>query len=234
MTKLKKIRLLLIEDNKILRDAISKMLKPYEDIEVIAATGISRNTITNIHNLKPNVILLDLGLRSQSSLRVVKVVKDEFPEAKVIVMDLVPVQSDVLQFIKAGASGFILKDATRAEFLNTIRTVAIGEKILPNIMTESLFTQIIEYALINGSSKFKSSVRLTKREKQVMSLIGDAMSNKEISQKLKISTFTVKSHVRNILEKLALHSRLEVANLSLTGRSKKNITESIPILNNQI
>ena len=94
-----KIRLLLIEDNRILRDGMMVMLKSHKDIQVIAASGSSENTIQKIHKLKPNVILLDLGLRSQNSLRVVQVVKKEFPEAKVIVMDLVPVHADILHFI---------------------------------------------------------------------------------------------------------------------------------------
>ncbi|MEZ4689263.1 MAG: response regulator [Ignavibacteria bacterium] len=77
-----------------------------------------------IHKLKPNVILIDLGLRSRNSLHMVEAVKKEFPDSKLIVMDLVPVHADILQFIKAGASGFILKNATLDEFLAIIRSVS--------------------------------------------------------------------------------------------------------------
>lgn len=206
------------------------MLKPHNDIQIIAASGDSHSTILKIHKLKPNVILLDLGLRSQNSLRVVELVKKEFPDAKVIIMDLVPVHADILQFIKAGASGFILKDATLDEFLTTIRAVADGEKVLPNHLTESLFSQIIEYALKKGKIKLKDAVRMTKREKEIIVHIGNALTNKEIAKDLNISTFTVKSHVHNILEKLALHSRLEVANFSLTNGTLKTITNSISMI----
>lgn len=225
-----KIRLLLIEDNRILREGMMAMLKPHNDIQIIAASGDSHSTILKIHKLKPNVILLDLGLRSQNSLRVVELVKKEFPDAKVIIMDLVPVHADILQFIKAGASGFILKDATLDEFLTTIRAVADGEKVLPNHLTESLFSQIIEYALKKGKIKLKEAVRMTKREKEIIVHIGNALTNKEIAKDLNISTFTVKSHVHNILEKLALHSRLEVANFSLTNGTLKTITNSISMI----
>lgn len=233
MKKIKsKIRLLLIEDNRILRDGMTVMLKPFKDIQVIASSGNNENTILKIHKLKPNVILLDLGLRSQNSLHVVEVVRKEFPEARVIVMDLVPVHADILQFIKAGASGFILKDATLAEFLSTIRAVSEGEKVLPDHLAESLFSQIIEFALRNGKTEVKDAVRMTDREKEVVKLIGDAMTNKEIAVRLNISSFTVKSHVHNILEKLALHSRLEVANFSMTNGTVKSITDSISIIRN--
>jgi len=225
-----KIRLLVIEDNRILRDGMIKMFKPYKDIEILISTGNKENTILKIHKLKPDVILLDLGLRSQNSLRMVEIVKKEFSEAKVIVMDLVPVQGDILQFVKAGANGFILKDASLEEFLNTIRSVASGEKILPDHLTHSLFSQIIEFAIKKGGTNLIDSVRMTKREKEVIDLISDGLTNKEISVKLNISTFTVKSHVHNILEKLALHSRLEVGNISQNGGTLKSISDSISII----
>ncbi|MBP9191634.1 MAG: response regulator transcription factor [Ignavibacteria bacterium] len=227
-----KIRLLLIEDNKILRNGMAALLKPHLDIKIISTSGNKESTILQIHKLKPNVILIDLGLRSRNSLHMVEVVKKEFPDSKLIVMDLVPVQADILQFIKAGASGFILKDASLADFLSTIRSVSIGEKVLPENMTESLFSQIIEFAIKKGNIKVKEAVRMTKREKEVIELISDAMTNKEIATKLKISAFTVKSHVHNILEKLALHSRLEVANFSASEGSIKSIADSISIIQN--
>ena len=227
-----KIKLLVIEDNRILRDGMIKMFKPYKDIEILISTGNKENTILKIHKLKPDVILLDLGLRSQNSLRMVEIVKKEFSEAKVIVMDLVPVQGDILQFVKAGANGFILKDASLEEFLDTIRSVASGEKILPNHLTHSLFSQIIEFAIKKGGTNLLDSVRMTKREKEVIDLISDGLTNKEISVKLNISTFTVKSHVHNILEKLALHSRLEVGNISQNGGTLKSISDSISIIKN--
>src|ERR1044071_5588716 len=143
-SSMNKIRLLLIDDNRLLRDGIAAMLKGHRDIKVVAASGNGENGILKIHELKPNVILLDLGLRSQNSLRVVEIVKKEFPQAKVIVMDLAPAQGDILQFVKAGASGFILKDATVDDFLATIRSVAEGGKVLPPTLNGSLFSQIID------------------------------------------------------------------------------------------
>lgn len=232
MKKNAKIRLLLIEDNKILRSGMAALLKPHLDIRIVPSSGNSESTILQIKKLKPNVILMDMGLRSQNSLVMVEMVKKEFPDAKVIVMDLVPVHADILQFIKAGATGFILKDATIDEFLATIRSVSDGEKVLPEYLTESLFSQIIEYAIKKGKTLVKEAVGMTKREKEIIELISNAMTNKEIAVKLNISAFTVKSHVHNILEKLALHTRLEVANYSLNDGNIKSITESISIIKN--
>jgi DNA-binding NarL/FixJ family response regulator len=226
-----KIRLLLIEDNRLLRDGIAAMLKGNRDIKVIATSGNGENSILRIHELKPNVILLDLGLRSQNSLQVVEIVKKEFPQAKVIVMDLVPAQGDVLEFVKAGASGFILKDATLDDFLATIRSVAEGGKVLPHILSGSLFTQIIENAVNGGRTNLNKAIRMTKREREVIGLISDGLSNKEIAKRLHIATYTIKSHVHNIMEKLTLHTRLEVANYAYTGDTlMKEIAKSISMI----
>lgn len=227
---MKKIRLLLIEDNRLLRDGILTILKHHKDIVIIASDG--KNTLEKIKQLKPNVVLLDLGLRSQNSLHVVETVKKDFPEAKIIVMDLAPVQADILQYVKAGANGFILKDASLNDFLITIRTVAEGSTVLPPLLVDSLFSQIVENAVREGKSQLKGAVRMTKREQEVIGLLGEGMSNREIGQKIRISTYTVKSHIHNIMEKLALHTRLEIANYSYTDETLKTISKSISMLNN--
>lgn len=229
---MKKIRLLLIEDNRLLRDGILSILKPHKDIVIIAASGDGKNTLVKIKQLKPNVVLLDLGLRSLNSLHVVEVVKKDFPLAKIIVMDLAPIQADILQYVKAGANGFILKDASLNDLLITIRSVNQGATVLPPLLVDSLFSQIVEYAVREGKGKLKEAVRMTKREIEVIGLLSEGMSNKEIGQKIHISTYTVKSHIHNIMEKLALHTRLEIANYSYTNDTLKTITRSISTVNN--
>lgn len=229
---MKKIRLLLIEDNRLLRDGIHSILKAHKDIVIIAASGDGKNTLVKIKELKPNVILLDLGLRSQNSLHVVEIVKKDFPDAKIIVMDLAPVQADILQYVKAGANGFILKDASLNEFLVTIRTVAEGSTVLPPLLVDSLFSQIVDHAVREGKPKLKEAVRMTAREREVIVLLGEGLTNKEIAQKIHVSTYTVKSHIHNIMEKLALHTRLEIANYSYTGETLKTVAKSISTINN--
>ena len=125
---MKKIRLLLIEDNRLLREGLTIMLKKQKDINVVDTVGNGENILAIMRKYKPEVLLLDLGLRSRSSLNLVKLVKKNFPSSKVIIMDLIPVQADVFEFVQAGVSGFILKDATVSDFLKTIRSVAKGLK----------------------------------------------------------------------------------------------------------
>jgi len=209
---MKKIKILLIEDNRLLREGISAMLKEQNDMNVVATVGNGENILNMIGKTNPDIVLLDLGLRSQNSLHVVKLITKNYEKTKIIVMDLIPLQADVLEYVQAGVSGFILKDANIEEFYKTIRSVYQGVQVLPPHLTGSLFTQIVEHA-INGDkpSKVFDAVRMTKRERQVIELIADGSTNKEIAQILHLSTFTVKSHVHNILEKLTLNSRVQIA-----------------------
>jgi DNA-binding NarL/FixJ family response regulator len=209
---LKKIQILLIEDNRLLRDGIEAMIKKQSDMHVVGTVGNGENILQMISKNKPDIVLLDLGLRSQNSLQIVKLTKQNYPKTKIIVMDLIPLQADVFEFVQAGVSGFILKDANIAEFFKTIRSVNEGAQVLPPHLTGSLFSQIVEHAIIGFKpSVIEESVRMTKRESQVIELISDGATNKEIAQKLHISTYTVKSHVHNILEKLALSTRVQIA-----------------------
>ncbi|MBK6914909.1 MAG: response regulator transcription factor [Ignavibacteriales bacterium] len=228
---MKKIRILLVEDNRLLREGISDLLKKQPDMAVVTTVGNGENILALIGKLKPSIVLLDLGLRSQNSLHIVKLVKKDFSEIKIVVMDLVPLQADVFQFVQAGVSGFMLKDISVTEFLKTLRSVYDGVQVLPPNLTGSLFSQIVDYA-INGSkpSAIEESVRMTKREKQVIELIANGSTNKEIAQNLHLSTYTVKSHVHNILEKLALNTRVQIAKHAHLSEAYKTAIETTSIL----
>ena len=144
---MKKIRLILIEDNRLLREGISAMLKKEPDINVVASFDDSEFAPEKLTELKPNIVLIDLGLTNQESFELVNLIRDEHKEVKVIVMDLLPLQDDIFRFVEAGVSGFILKDATVPEFSGTIRSVAEGAKVLPPSMAGSLFSQIMDYGI---------------------------------------------------------------------------------------
>jgi DNA-binding NarL/FixJ family response regulator len=220
---MQRIRVLLIEDNRLLREGIMVMLNEQPDIRAVSTTG-NGDAFAKAKKLKPQVVLLDLGLKSQNSLRVVGLIKTEFPRTEVVVMDLIPIQADVVEFVKAGVSGFILKDASLDDFLHTIRSVAKGAKVLPPPLTGSLFSHIVDHAIQSGKvDRLIKAARMTRREQEVVDLIAEGRSNKEIAGELNIAVHTVKSHVHNILEKLALHTRLELASYTLrTGTSKKS------------
>jgi DNA-binding NarL/FixJ family response regulator len=209
---MKKIGIIIIEDNKLLRDGISAMVKKQKDIRVVAALGDKIKVHDKIRDLKPDVMLLDLGLVNQNSLDLVKYLKKKFPKLKMIVMDLLPIQSDMIQFIEEGVSGFILKDATTEDFLNTIRSVAKGDKIFPSQLHGSLFSEIVDNAVKElMDSKLIESIRMTENEKRIVELISKGFTDKEIAKKLQLSVSIVRGHIDNILEKMSLSTRVQIA-----------------------
>lgn len=203
------INVALIEDNRLVREALTSVLNRSPDIR---AVGEAPNGHEVLLEGNPHVVLLDLGLENGDSLRVARSVLKDFPDARVIVMDLLPAHEELQDFVSAGVSGFIMKDAQLDVVLKTIRSVASGLKVLPDQMTATLFSEIAKEVLRNGVSIAQDdSVRMTPREREVINLIAEGLSNKAIGKQLHISVHTVKSHLRNIMEKLTLNSRLQIA-----------------------
>ena len=142
--------------------------------------------------------------------------RQKFPKPEVVVMDPIPVDADVVDFVNEGVAGFIHKDATLDDFLHTIRSVTNGINAPPRPSTGSLFSHIIEHAIRSrNSDQIVQSVRMTRREQEVIDQIAQGRSNEEIAAKLCIAVHTVKSHVHDILEKLALHIRLVLTHHAL-------------------
>jgi DNA-binding NarL/FixJ family response regulator len=203
------ITVAIIEDNRLVREGMTDMLNDLPDVQVVLAATSFETAMLKQAN--PRVILLDIGLQDSNCLRVAESVQTDLTDARVIVMDLLPVHEELAEFVNVGVAGFILKDATFEDFVDTIRSVAVGERVLPPRMTGTLFSQIARAAVKRSETDAIEAVRLTLREREVVGLIALGLSNKEIANRLNIATDTVKSHVRNVMDKLALNSRLQIA-----------------------
>jgi DNA-binding NarL/FixJ family response regulator len=200
------ITVCIVNDNRVACDALASMLEQVPDMRPVARTEADPALLADAN---AQVLVLDAEL--QESVQHVVALKSAHPDAKVVVMDLGPSLGDISEFVKAGASGFILKDADFDEFVGTIREVAAGKTVFPARVTDSLLSRMTREA---GGSREKRLARkacMTPREHDVSDLIGAGLSNGEIARRLGVSCDTVKSHVRNIMAKLALHSRLQIA-----------------------
>lgn len=202
------ITVAVIEDNRLVREGITALLNQLPDLRVVATAERSTG---EFGPEVPQVVLLDLGLRNGDALRMAKEVRARYPAARLIVMDVLPIHEEILDYVNAGVSGFIMKDATLEDLVRTIRAVMEGLNVLPPEVTGSLFAQIARDAVAEEHPALLEAVRMTPRERQVIDLIAEGFSNKEIAGRLHIATHTVKSHVRNVMEKLMLHTRLQIA-----------------------
>ncbi len=226
---MKNISLILIDDNRLLREDITNIIEKQPDLNMMAAFGNSSKALSKICKMKPDVLLLDLGVPTQNSLMLMKSLLKKCQEIKVIVMDIVPIQEDILQYVEAGVSGFILQDATSDEVLKTIRSVANEEKVLPSNMTGSLFSQIIDNEVNQlAAPKMIQKVCMTELEREIVILIADGFTNKEIAQKLHLSAFKVKSNVHAILEKMVLNTRIQFAIYALPSEDIITTASSNP------
>ena len=204
-------RVLIIDDNRLMREGLSALLKAQPDLQVVAAVADLAAALGQVPEVTPHVVLVDAGLGGCDGCRCVEQIGRGAPAARVIVMDLLPAPEEVVAYVKAGANGFIMKDATVEDFVGTVRSVARGSEVIPPILAGTLLSHIAQDAVVHQRPEAADAVRMTKREQEVMQLIAEGLDNKAIAQRLGVAGDTVKSHVRNILEKLTLHSRLAIA-----------------------
>ena len=203
--------LILVEGNRLLREGLAALVSHHEDLRIVATLADCDMVLQKVQQLKPTVVLLDIGARDHNHVPVIESITRDHGDVKVIVLDLLPDHADVMELVRAGVSGFLLKDATIDEFLKTVRLVAAGTPVLPPSLTNSLFSEIVNDEARRERALVSSSATLTRREREIIRLIADGLSNKEIAQQLNVATFTVKSHVHNVLEKLALRTRVQIA-----------------------
>jgi len=205
----------LVDDNRISREEHERLLNAEPGVTVISAEATL--SVTMLTDEQPDVVLVEAGDTEVLSLRAAVTTRRVLPDASVVITDLVPANEDIADFVKAGVAGFVLKEATLDELVDTIKTVADGAHVLPDALTSPLFVQIaaegIELDVEPGAKKVRAvvAINLTIREAEVVALVRKGLGNKEIAARLIISSHTVKSHIRSAMKKAGIHTRLLLA-----------------------
>ena len=216
------IRLFIVDDNRLLLEGLVAMLAEQEDIVVIGTASTGNQALEQIKALRPEMAVIDIGMPDKDGIEVTQALHRDAPEVKVIILGMCDLAAEIMACIEAGATGYVLKEASFDVLVETIRAVHRGESFSSPRMTASLFSRIAELA---GERVLKiplSSVKLTPREIEVVNRIAEGLSNKEIAQLLAIETQTVKNHIHNILDKLQLHNRLEAVEYARERKLLKN------------
>jgi DNA-binding NarL/FixJ family response regulator len=203
------ISVVVIEDNRLLRQGLVTLLRKQPDITVLAAPASVGTALKKVRDARPSVVLLDCGLVGHDSVDLTARLHHEVPETRIVGMDLLPLQEDIRGLMRAGASGFIMKNAPIGDLLATIRLVARGVEVVPPQLMLSVVSRIALEAAQGGTPRVVEAVRLTRSELQVMALAGEGRSSAEIASRLHMSLRAVKSNMQNLLEKLVLRTRLE-------------------------
>nr|WP_235502180.1 response regulator transcription factor [Angustibacter sp. Root456] len=209
MTEGESIRVLVADDHALYRRGLEMVLSAEEGIEIVGEAGDGAEAIRRVEELLPDVVLMDIRMPRRSGIEACTAIKDVVPSTKIVILTISDEESDLYEAVRAGANGYLLKDVPGEEIAAGIRAVAEGQSLISPSMASKLLT---EFAAMIKKSEERPQLpvpRLTDRELEVLKLVARGLANRDIAKELFISENTVKNHVRNILEKLQLHSRME-------------------------
>ncbi len=204
-----KIRILIADDHNLFRRGLQRILGDYDDLDVIGEATNGEEAVALVGRLHPDIVLMDVGMPGMSGPEATHYIRTAHPETQVIMLTVSDRDEDLFAAIKAGARGYLLKNAETADLLEAIRCVYIGEAMI----APSLAVRLLEEfgTLAREAPETSLAGTLSGREVEVLRLVAQGFANKEIADRLSLSEHTVKSHLRNILDKLHLRSRAHAA-----------------------
>ena len=203
------IRVMICDDHALFRRGLIMVLESEDGVEVVGEAEDGDESIRKAADLAPDVILMDVRMPRVSGIEATRAIADVVPTAKILMLTVSDEEEDLYEAIKAGATGYLLKEISIEEVASAIRAVVSGQSLISPSMASKLLNEFTNLAKKADERQAVATPRLTERELEVLRLVAQGMSNREIAGELYISENTVKNHVRNILEKLHLHSRME-------------------------
>jgi two-component system NarL family response regulator len=201
------VRVIVVDDQELFRRGLVMLLGVEPDIEVVGEAGDGVTATDLAVSTMPDVVLLDVRMPKRSGLQACMRIKEEVPSTRIIMLTVSDEEGDLYEAVKNGASGYLLKDSSIEEVAQAIRVVAEGQSLISPSMAVKLIDEFKEMSRTDRDQV--PTPRLTDRELEVLRLVAKGLNNREAAKELFISENTVKNHVRNILEKLQLHSRME-------------------------
>ncbi|GAA1357920.1 response regulator [Streptomyces beijiangensis] len=205
------IRVLIVDDQMMVREGFSVLLNAMPDIEVVGEAVDGRGAVEQVAALRPDVVLMDIRMPELNGIEATREIVAADAEAKVLVLTTFDLDEYVYQALRAGASGFLLKDASARQLAEGVRVVASGEALLAPTVTKRLITEFAKLSDTPRRGSLSQVEELTERETEVLVLIAQGLSNAEIASRLVVAESTIKTHVSRILVKLGLRDRTQAA-----------------------
>lgn len=216
---MKKIRIILVDDHQMFRDGVKAVLSDEENMEVISEVGNGNDLYELLNTLSPDLIITDISMPDISGIEVAKFVTENYPQIKVLILSMHSNEEFITKALGAGANGYLPKDTGMNELLEAINTIYKGDNYFNKEISDTILKSIINKS--KTEQKEKKGDLLTKREKEIISLVVDGLTNKEIAEKLFISIRTVDTHKNNIMQKLNLKSSVELVKYAIKNNLAK-------------
>jgi DNA-binding NarL/FixJ family response regulator len=203
------IRVIVADDHALFRRGLEMVLESEPDIEVVAEANDGNEVVSLAEQHMPDLVLMDVRMPGRNGIEAAQAIKDAVPHTKILMLTISDEEEDLYDAIKAGANGYLLKEISIEEVADAIRSVHAGQSLISPSMASKLLSEFAAMARKDEEKQQMPAPRLTEREMEVLTLVAQGLNNRDIAKQLYISENTVKNHVRNILEKLHLHSRME-------------------------
>ena len=203
------IRVVLVDDHALFRRGLELVLAEAPDLEVVGQAGDGDEAVRMVRDLAPDVVLMDVRMPRMSGIEAARAIRDTVPGAKIIMLTVSDDEKDLFASIRAGASGYLLKEVSIDEVAGAVRAVTRGHSLISPSMASKLLVEFNALSERADDRQRVGSPKLTNRELEVLTLVAAGCSNRDVATRLYISENTVKNHIRNMLEKLGLHSRME-------------------------
>ena len=210
----KKIRLLLVDDHPVVRRGMRSCLEGIRHVEVVDEAVDGKEAVEKVRQLSPDIVLMDIDMPNMNGLEATKVIREEFPDARVLILSIHTNKQYVLQIIRSGAQGYVLKDASPADLVRAIESVDSGEPFFSPDISQIVLNQYLEEA---GADSDGDSVKLTTRERQVLAMIAGGQSNKEMASELNVGVRTIETHRERVMNKLNIHSVAGLTKYAITN-----------------
>jgi len=207
------VRVFILAENRLLREALARILNKKSDLQVVGSSAFVPDIVQQIKDAGPDVLLSDSAAMALSDLRLVPEVHAVVPGLKVVMIGMETDQALFLRAVRDGVVGYVLKDASALEVASAVRSVAMGEAICPPRLCATLFEQVSKQTAQSELFLLRRNLGLTRREQQLVHMIGRGLTNKEIATQLSLSEQTVKNHVHRMLRKLGANDRLAAVEL---------------------
>jgi DNA-binding NarL/FixJ family response regulator len=210
------IRVAVVDDEELFRRGLTMLLNLEDDIDVVGEAGDGAAAAVLVAAVVPDVVLMDVRIPDGSGIEACRSIKDVAPTTRIIMLTASDEEADLYDAVKGGASGYMLKDSSVDQVAHAIRLVADGQSLISPSMAIKLLDEFKQIS--RADRQTVPAPRLTERELEVLRLVSRGLNNREIARQLFISENTVKNHVRNILEKLQLHSRIDAVMYAVRER----------------